>query len=320
MTHVNIRPRRDSVIGRQTSFIDTSKNRQSKQQTPVKVLVFNSKCSEIFKSTLEDCVEECILQFPGENSIYVPKSGQAIRISTSSKETPSLSLKEGNSNENQLARSNRRKSSVTQFNLPPISKKRSGQASIFPLPKAVPAVASAFRMRHQLVQKKFSFTENISEEATDNQTDTEQAQNIVTTEFNVEHPSTSQEDTLTRQSNLDTLSQSLSAYRKFTSASSHISYRDRRKDYRLSDLVMLGPEYFTHAFNLKGTSRYAVQTSSKHRSNTKQKGTKQADKKNSELDQIKQDLFHRYLWTQKPQVSCRIRPIPTYPRSTTFVF
>ncbi|CAF5221838.1 unnamed protein product, partial [Rotaria magnacalcarata] len=59
-----------------------------------------------------------------------------------------------------------------------------------------------------------------------------------------------------------------------------------------------------------------MQASSRQRSTTQQRKNK-TDEKNNDLDRIKQDLFHRYLWTQKPQVSCRIRPITSYARSTT---
>ncbi|CAF4682755.1 unnamed protein product [Rotaria sp. Silwood2] len=318
MASANARLRRSSIVtGRQSSIIDTNETKQAKQQTPVKILVVNGKCSEIFKSTLEDCVEECILEFAGENSIYVPRSGQAKQIPTSNKQT--FSSKEPSSNVYQPTKSNRRRSSVNQFNLPQIGGMRTSQASNFSLSNTSLTITSASRMRHQLVQQKFSLAEDISEESTDLQTTLEQVQNPVTTESDAEHPHISQDETVTRQSNNDTSSQSyLNSHRKPPSAQTHIPYRDRQKDYRLSDLVMLGPEYFSNVFNLPRTSRYATQTTTKQRSSTQQGHNKLADKSN-ELDRIKQDLFHRYLWTQKPQVSCRIRPTSTYTRSTTFV-
>jgi hypothetical protein len=75
---------------------------------------------------------------------------------------------------------------------------------------------------------------------------------------------------------------------------------------------MRGPEYYAHIFNLPHKSRYSTQSTSRQSS-------QKTKEKYNELDLIKQDLFHRYLWTQKPQVSCRIRPISTYARNTTFV-
>jgi hypothetical protein len=308
MANTNIRSRRSSIIARQSSFIDTNENKQTKQQTPVKVLVFNGKCSNIFKSTLEECVEDCILEFPGENSIYVPKSGQAVQLSPGNKQNP----REQTTNTPQSGR-NRRRSSVTQFNLPQIGGMRPTQTSQLSLTTMSVAATSATRMRHQLAQQKFSRVENISEEATDIQTTIEQSPNPIITELESEQP---QEEIILHQSNFDTLSQS--THRKIPSAPPNITYRDRQKDYRLSDLVMLGPEYFAHVFNLPRTSRYTTQSQSRQRSSTQQRRNKTADKY-SELDKIKQDLFHRYLWTQKPQVSCRIRPMSTYTRSTTFV-
>jgi hypothetical protein len=316
MANTNTRSRRGSVTGRQSSMTDTNETKQSKQQIPVKVLVINGKCSKIFKSTLEDCVEDCILEFPGENSVYVSKAGQAIQIPAGSKQTY---LKDPNSNVNQSAKSNRRRSSITQFNIPQISGVRTNQTNTFSLPTVALTATSVSRMRHQLMQQKFSLNENISEEATDFQTTVEQIQNPVTTELDVENPHIPREETVTHQSNFDPSPQSpSSSHRKLPSAPAHITYRDRQKDYLLSDLVMLGPEYFAHVFNLPRASRYTAQTPTRQRSSTQQRRNKTAEKY-SELDQIKQDLFHRYLWTQKPHVSCRIRPMSTYTRSATFV-
>ncbi|CAF4360784.1 unnamed protein product, partial [Adineta steineri] len=51
------------------------------KQIPIKVLTINGKCSHIFKSALEDCVEDCILEFPDDqDSIYVSKSRETIQI------------------------------------------------------------------------------------------------------------------------------------------------------------------------------------------------------------------------------------------------
>ena len=313
MANTNTRSRRGSVTGRQSSsIIDTNENKQLKQQIPVKVLVFNGKCSEIFKSTLEECVEDCILEFPGQNSIYVSKPGQAIQIPPGSKHNYSKDL-------NHSAKSTRRRSSITQYNLPQINGMRTNQTNNFSLPTAAMAATSVSRMRNHLMQQKFSLNENISEEATDLQTTVEPIQNPITIEPDSEHPQILQEEPINHPSNVDTLPQSPpSAHRKTPSASTHITYRDRQKDFLLSDLVMLGPEYFAHIFNLPRQSRYTVRTPSRQRSSTQQRRNRTAEKY-SELDRIKQDLFHRYLWTQKPQVSCRIRPMSTYTRSTTFV-
>jgi hypothetical protein len=82
---------------------------------------------------------------------------------------------------------------------------------------------------------------------------------------------------------------------------------------------MRGPEYYAHIFNLPRTSRYASQSTSSSQCLSTDQHSQKTEEKYNELDLIKQDLFHRYLWTQKPQVSCRIRPISTYTRSTAFV-
>jgi hypothetical protein len=64
---------------------------------------------------------------------------------------------------------------------------------------------------------------------------------------------------------------------------------------------MFGPEYFSHVFNLPRQRKSKI------------------DEKLTELDRIKQDLFHRYLWTKNPQVSSRIRSLPTFTRNSTFI-
>ncbi|CAM4842921.1 unnamed protein product [Rotaria magnacalcarata] len=319
MASNNARLRRNSVMGRQLSILDINENKTTKQQTPVKVLVVNGKCSEIFKSTLEDCVEECILEFTGENSIYVQKSGQTVQLPVRSRQASSLSLKEPTSNIPPSSRFQRRRSSINPFSLPPISSVLSSQNGNFSLPITTLTSAPTSRMRHQFNQPKFSLVENITEESTDIQTVIEQTQTQVTTETDSDFAHASPEERLARQSNTDSLSQTVSnSTQKSSSVQNKTSYRDRQKGYRLSDLVMLGPEYFAHVFNLPRTSRYAMQASSRQRSTTQQRKNK-TDEKNNDLDRIKQDLFHRYLWTQKPQVSCRIRPITSYARSTTFV-
>ncbi|CAF4414433.1 unnamed protein product, partial [Rotaria magnacalcarata] len=79
-----------------------SVNQQTNDQTPIKVLIFNGKCSKVFKSALEDSVEDCILEFPGDkNSIYVPKIGQAVQIPPGSSSNDILSLREQSPNARQ---------------------------------------------------------------------------------------------------------------------------------------------------------------------------------------------------------------------------
>jgi hypothetical protein len=308
-TTTNTRSRRGSITGHQSSIIDVNENKQSKQEIPVKVLVFNGKCSKIFKSTIEECVEDCILQFPGENSVYIPKAGQSMQKLIVNKQSSNYYLRESNPNTNQSARSHRRRSSVTQFNLPQINGIRSSQNNHVSLSTAALTATSTSRMRHQIGQQKFSLVDNITEEGTDYQTT---IKDPIINEPDSEQPNISQEEIISYPSNVDTLSQSFSPFhRKIPSAPVYSSYLQRQKDFRLSDLVMRGPEYYAHIFNLPRTSRYVRQTTSKQRAKT--------EDQYNELDSIKKDLFHRYLWTQKPQVSCRIRPISTYTRNTTFV-
>jgi len=299
--NTNTRPRRSSITKRRSSIPDTNENTQSKQHTPAKVLVFTGKCSDIFKLTLEDCVEDCILEFPGENSIYVPKS----------KQTSTLSWKEPNSNVHQPGKSQHQRRSVNPNNLPQINGIRPSQTNNISLPTSAPAT----RMRTQLVQQKFTFVENISEEKTAFPIINGQVQNSLITESDTQHPHVLEEEAVLHQPS--SRSPSPLHHRKLPSTPAYKSYRDRQKDYLLSDLVILGPEYFARVFNLPRTSRHRVQTTPRKYTNTEQHYNKTAEKYN-ELDQIRQDLFHRYLWTQKPQVSCRIRPMSTYTRSTTF--
>ena len=317
MANAYLRSRRVSTITRQSSTTESIKP----HTVPPKVLVFTGKCSEIFKSTLEECVEDCILQFPGEAAIYVPKVGPALPLSTASRSNSIVGSKDTLSHLQSLARLQRRRSSTNPLNSLVSGSTRTHQASQFSLPTVAMAATSATRIRHQLVPQKFSFSENISEETSDVQTTIEVGPTPTMVEVDSEHVINHPEETISHPSNFDALSQSISCSRPKLSASpAHLSYRDRQKDYRLSDLVMLGPEHYAHVFNLSRPSR-SVTT----RASTRQQRSTTADPKNKtaekydEFDQIKQDLFHRYLWTQKPQVSCRIRPSSTYTRSTTFV-
>jgi hypothetical protein len=303
MATPNIRSRRGSNAGRRSSIFDSNENKPIKQQTPVKVLVFNGKCSEIFKSTLEECVEDCILQFPGQNPIYIPKAGQAAP-------RPIASRQSSNSNVYPSARSNRRRSSVA-----PIAGLRSSQTNNLSMPTVALTAASASRMRQQFAHQRLAFVEDITEEETDYQTIAPDP-TIAEPEFEQHQQHTAHEES----ANSDATSQTTysTAHRKYPSARVYTSYRNHQKEFRLSDLVMRGPEYYAHIFNLPRTSRYPTRSTSTQCSNSDQHSQKTEEKYN-ELDLIKQDLFHRYLWTQKPQVSCRIRPISTYKRSTTFV-
>jgi len=295
----NIRSRRGSNTGRQSSIIDSNENKQIKQQIPAKVLVFNGKCSEIFKSTLEECVEDCILEFPGQNPIYIPKAGQAPQRSIGSRQ---------NSNLYQSARSNRRRSSVTQ--LPGI---RSSQTNNLTLPTVTLTATSATRMRQQFAQPKFTLVEDITEESTDYQTIVPDPTIAEIESEQQQQQHIAQEEPISNPPNSDAMSQSyFPSHHKYPSAPVYSSYRNHQKEFRLSDLVMRGPEYYAHIFNLPHKSRYSTQSTSRQSS-------QKTKEKYNELDLIKQDLFHRYLWTQKPQVSCRIRPISTYARNTTFV-
>ena len=307
MATTNTRSRRGSITGRQSSVNETTENKQMKQQTSTKVLVLNGKCSQIFKSTLMECVEDCVLEFPGETSIYIPKSGQK---SGSNKQNISYCTKDSNPNQSSRL-TNRRRSSVTQFNLPQITGTRSSQINNLTLPTVALTATSASRLR-----QKFALTEHITEETTDYQSS---IQDLTINEFENENTQIFDEETITYPSNFDAVSQSFSPFhRKMRSAPVQNSYRNRQKDFRLSDLVMRGPEYYAHIFNLPRTSRYPTRATSRQRINTS-KQQNPIESKYSELDLVKQDLFHRYLWTQKPQVSCRIRPMSTYSRNATFV-
>ncbi|CAF1158291.1 unnamed protein product [Adineta steineri] len=319
LLNVNIRSRHSSTSRRRSSITDIQENKQLKQEIPAKILVVNGKCSDIFKSTLEDCVEHCILEFPGENSIYVSKPGHSKSIPAGSKQTSINYSREHSSS----AKLHHRKTSANQLNLPLTNGKRASQTSNISLATATLSTTTALRTRHSTTQQRFSLAENISEEIVDLQKSTEQLQNPIINEPDSENRNLLKEEISSHHSNVDILSRSQTPlHRKMPSASAYKSYRDRKKDYLLSDLVMLGPEYFTHVFNLPRTTRTArprTQASTKQQRSTSQQRYNKTIEQYNEFDQIKQDLFHRYLWTQKPQVSCRIRPMTTYTRSTTSV-
>jgi hypothetical protein len=299
MPRVSIQSRSNSLIKRQLLNIDVNDIPLTPtKQPPIKVLVFNGKCSKVFKSTLEDCVEDCILEFPNErNSIYVSKYGHAMQIPIGSNRDSIISLKEqGITTARQSSKSNHRKSSANQYNsMPQIGSARTSLMNNFPLPTTALAATTATRMRNQLIQHKLSFAEDISEETTIEQLPTGDP---IEPEIQSQRPSIFPDDPFSPGLNPN-MTFSLPSFARHSIASNktHTS----KKDYRLSDLVMLGPEYFADVFNLP-----------RHRQN-------KITEKSTELDRIKQDLFHRYLWTQKPQVSCRIRPISTYTRSQSFV-
>ena len=288
-------------------------NRQDHDRIPLKVLVFNGKCSKVFRSTLEDCVEDCILEFPSEkNSIYVPKYGPAIQISPGSNRNTIFSLREQSATRYYSIRLNRQRNSISQNNsLPQISSRSNSLSNNASLPTAALAATAAVRMRQELVQKRVSLNESISEEQVNQQSNKEEAQteNITEPEIRSRHPSFVRKESTSSLLNQDASSLPLPSFLYYSLAlnKTNLSYRDRQKNYRLSDLVMFGPEYFHHVFNLPHC-----------RAQSHERNQKPARKK-TELDRIKQDLFHRYLWTQKPQVSCRIRPLSTYPRNSTFV-
>jgi len=313
MPKVNTQSSRNRFNKRQSSNIDVNDlsqltNKQLKDETPIKVLVFNGKCSQIFKSTLEDCVEDCILEFPDEhNSIYVSKCGQTMQVPLGCNRNSIVSLTEPVPSTRQSARSNRPRNSANQYNvLPQTGSARNSLPNNSSLPGTALSVTPAARMRHQLIKQRSSLVKGISEESTDQQTSI--IKNIES-EGQSKRPSILNDELISPNPNLNGLSASLPAFNYYLipSAKTPMSYHDRQKDYRLSDLVILGPEYFAHIFNLPRNHS----TSRRRESKTKEKLT--------ELDRIKQDLFHRYLWTKKPQVSCRIRPMSTYTRSSTFV-
>ena len=256
----------DSIKVTKKDLIDVNESPQSSPSAPVKVLLVNGTCSEIFRSALENSVEDCILQYPGDKAVYIPKCGPAIPLPAGNHQNSVLSLREASAQTRQSNKSARRRNSINP--LPQIGSGRH------------PFSLSPNRMRQQLVQQKFSLGQDIFEETTIEQ-----------------FP----KSTMEQSSSTPVRIASRYSHPTVSSKKTHLSYRDRQKNYRLSDLVMLGPEYFAHVFNLPRTSKPLKSHENK-----------------DELERIKQDLFHRYLWTQKPQVSCRICPMSAYTRSATF--
>ena len=283
MANTHQRSRRgSSSLSRQPSIAETITNDTKSNLTPPKVLIFNGKCSETFKSTVEECVEDCILQFSGESSIYIPKA---------------------NSNETSRANSIRSQQRRSSTNLTPnLLRLHASSNNNLTLPSIA---VTTNRIRQQFLANKHALTEEISEE-----TDP-------TAESTVDLDGDHQEESLFPSSNCETCSQS-SRPKVAAKSSNTLSYRDRQKIYRLSDLVMLGPEPFAHVFNLARSSRSMTRNANTNpRQRTRSEAQNKTEERYEQFDQIKQDLFHRYLWTQKPQVSIRIRPLSTYARPST---
>ena len=149
------------------SFSQGTTTKLLKEQKAVKVLVFNGKCSQVFKSTLEECVEDCILEFPAEsNSIYVSKSGQVKPIPAGCNRNSITSFEEPNSSRRQSRRSNPQRNSLNQsIPLSQTGTVRNSLTNNFFLPTATLAGSTAARLRHPLVQQRFSRVESISEES-----------------------------------------------------------------------------------------------------------------------------------------------------------
>ena len=220
MANAYLRSRRVSTITRQSSTTESIKP----HPVPPKVLVFTGKCSEIFKSTLEECVEDCILQFPGEVAIYVPKVGPALPLSTASRSNSIVSSKDTLSHYQSSTRLQRRRSSTNPLNSLVSGNTRTHQVSHFSLPTVAMAATSATRIRHQLVPQKFSFSENISEETSDVQTTIVAGPNPTMVEVESEHIINHPEETTFHPSNFDTLSQSISCSRpKLPASPTHLS-------------------------------------------------------------------------------------------------
>ena len=309
---MNLRARRGSNTGRQSSTIDANENKPVESRAPMKVLVFNGKCSDIFKSSIEESVEDCVLEFPGQPAIYVSKGGQT---------APRLSNSGLNSSGNipPSARSNRRRSSITQFNLSQYGATRQNPTNNLTLTGAAMTATSATRMRQQINQSKFTLTDHITEEVNDEQSIAQDLPVIESESEQQNNNNAIQEEVQIIPLNSDASSQIFTpVQRRLPSARVYSSYQQRQKSFRLSDLVMHGPEYYAHIFNLPRSARYPTRSPSRQRAHTA-RDHPNFDSKYDELERIKQDLFHRYLWTQKPQVSCRIRPISTYTRTATFV-
>ena len=235
-----------------------------------------------------------------EHSVYVSKPGQTIQIPTGNNRPSNILLREHSANARLSAKSSRRQNSINQYN----SQQAPGSARTnvpnnFALPSIALAATASARIRHQIGQQKHHLVEDISEEQL-------QITEIPTTPL-IE-PNTNQSEQASIYPD-ETISPSPPPEITILSSPSYqrtkraLSYRERQKTYLLSDLVMLGPEHYTHVFNLpRHQSRLRPRTENL-----------------SELDRIKQDLFHRYLWTKNPQVSCRICPSTNYSRRATLV-
>lgn len=264
-------------------------------------------------------MEDCILQYGDENAVYVAKSGQTIPLPAGNAQHSVQALREQSGNTRQSAKSGRRRNSINLYN--PLPQLGSARSNNFTLPVTAHAATTATRMRHQLVQQKFSLEEDIFEETTIEQfhsavaAETEEQVILPSIGVGEDEPHSAGQ----RVSSSIPASPPRLSHPTIPSRKSQLTYRDRQKSYRLSDLVMLGPEYFAHVFNLprpaptprRSLPRQPSRTSAKQQRN-------KTVEKYDEFDQIKQDLFHRYLWTQKPQVSCRICPLSSYTRSATF--
>ncbi|CAF0789223.1 unnamed protein product [Didymodactylos carnosus] len=340
----------------------TQQQHQQQQQklsttdnNPVKVLVFNGKCSDIFKQTLEDVVQDCILEFPGENSVYVTKTGHAIQIPKSTIGSSSTySLRFGDNSNDSLPKQkksnfDRRRNSTNllRTTIPNIlnsvntntnnnnSITNINSPSLISMQSAATAALTTTRMRSSGRFSAKFLEDNIREESEiaviENDELIKQTSENVISEM-IPPPRLSVQSPSTKRLSSPRLSN------RINSSRTTLSYIEQKRDYRLSDLVLLGPEYFAHIFNLPRSTRYAPVTpatmlekitsrplseytsSSKSIIKRKVQNVVQNKSENiTELDRIKQDLYHRYLWTLKPNVSCRIRPLSTYSRNTTFV-
>jgi hypothetical protein len=95
----------------------------SKSTAATKVLMVNGKCSEIFRSALENSVEDCILQYGDENAVYVAKSGP---LPAGNAQHSVATLREQSGNTRQSAKSGRRRNSINLYNsLPQLGSARS---------------------------------------------------------------------------------------------------------------------------------------------------------------------------------------------------
>ncbi|CAF1467960.1 unnamed protein product [Adineta ricciae] len=302
MPKVNLRSRRNSLIKRQSTTIDINDTSLLEtKQTPIKVIVVNGKCSQNFKTTLEDCVEDCILEYREEkNSVYVSKPGQTIQIPTGNNRTSNILLREHSANARLSAKSSRRRNSINQYNSQQaLGSARTNVSNNLALPSIALAATASARIRHQIGQQQYHFVENISEE----QLHVTQISTTPLIEPNTnqsEQASIYPDETISPSPPPEITILSSPTYQRTKRA---VSYRERQKTYLLSDLVMLGPERYTHVFNLP-----------RHQSQLRPR-----NENLTELDRIKQDLFHRYLWTKNPQVSCRICPAINYSRRATLV-